>query len=219
MSDKSEMQFKYEAGYNGKPDMMRSRAQAIMGEEMRKAQVTKLSPHSFSSGEKTKMRNYRKGGSVKCAEGGTMPMPTKSPFENTMKPTMKRGGGVHKEMTTSGKMEKPAALFEKKESKNLPMKKGGSAKMAIGGLALNSRGQAVKKALTPHSPRMPFNKGGLVGKAVGRLNIPNANKTEGVPMKMAIGGSGKIRHKEMTPAGKQLDSKGKPTTKRCHGGY
>lgn len=251
---KDDMQFKYEAGFNGKPDIMRTRAQNIMNAEMKKADVTKLSPHSFSSGEKTKMRNYKKGGPVKKADGGSMP--TKSPFEQTMKPQMKMGGKtkmalggmvrkeipkiggrlgtairadvregvrevmprasklaaaargmaprgmghrIHKEMTESGRMEKPAALFEKKEASVSPMKKGGKVTRAKMHQKQEHELSEVKSMIKKEGKMKECHGGGK--------------------LKLAIGGAGKIRHKEMTEGGKQLNAKGKPTSKRCHGGY
>jgi len=193
-----EMPIKYEAGYPGK-DLMRSRAKNIMDEEMKLSGVRKAAPSSFSSPEKTKMRYYKKGGAVKFATGGALPAP-KSPFESASKAMgevpMKKGGGVR---------------FADKFGDPETMKKGGKVKMAMGGMPgmMAARGMhgMMKRPMEMARPaqqtpmnteqQAPMKKGGKVKKECG-----------GGAMKMAMGGSGKIRHKEMTAAGKPINKKG-----------
>ncbi len=152
----ADLQLKYEAGYPGK-DVMRDRAKNIMDEEMKLSGVRKPAPKSMSAPEHENMRYYKKGGHVKRAAGGALPVP-KSPFARPMgEPVMKKGGKVK---------ESRAKLHREQEHELSDVKK-------------------------------------LIHKE-GKLKECGGGKV----MKMAMGGSGKIRHKEMTAAGKPINKRG-----------
>lgn len=193
-----EMPIKYEAGYPGK-DVMRDRAKNIMDEEMKLSGVRKPAPKSMSAPEHENMRYYKKGGHVKRAAGGALPVP-KSPFARPMgEPVMKKGGKV-KKMAMGGI---PGALQNVVKStrgnvigamhrglNQAPMKKGGKVKESRAKLHREQEHELsdVKK---------------LIHKE-GKLKECGGGKV----MKMAMGGSGKIRHKEMTAAGKPINKRG-----------
>lgn len=159
-------------------DVMRNRAKNIMDEEMKLSGVRKPAPSSMSSPEKTKMRYYKKGGPVKCATGGALP-PAKSPFESASK-----------------------AMGE-----SVPMKKGGKIKNPFS--EIRAAHKTMKKAIgSPARQGAPgFAEGGGV-RFADKFGDPETMKKGGKVMKMAMGGSGKIRHKEMTAAGKPINKKG-----------
>lgn len=182
------------AGYQGK-DSMRANAEKAFGNSLKG--VTAPAKMSMSAADKIPPRPYKKGGAVKKNMGGAMGAQALPQDPSKKQMGFKKGGkAVKKQM--GGATARPFSP----SSAAAALKKGGKAKKCNLGGPMPSLGDL----LSPSASAQPAPRNRLVGPGpipdLGRMN--SGMKKGGKTKKMAMGGVGKIRHKEMTKAGKPM---------------
>ncbi len=182
------------SGYKGK-DSMRANAEKAFGNSLKG--VTAPAKMSMSAADKIPPRPYKKGGAVKKNMGGAMGAQALPQDPSRKQMGFKKGGkAVKKQM--GGATARPFSP----SSAAAALKKGGKAKKCnAGGAMLGQRPPSLGDLLSPSAGAQAAPRNRWVGPGpIPDLGMKKGGKTK----KMAMGGVGKIRHKEMTKAGKPM---------------